>query len=60
MSGNSDNSEWGPNTSESICDETRKFAIAFGNGKMTPGDLYNRTPKELIFKVMLEEKVFKT
>ncbi|KAF9539242.1 hypothetical protein EC957_005620 [Mortierella hygrophila] len=57
---NSDNSEWGPTAAQSMCDETRKFPIAFGNGKMNLGDLYDRTPKELISKVMLEEKVFKT
>ncbi|KAF8947929.1 hypothetical protein BGZ47_007325 [Haplosporangium gracile] len=57
---NSDNSEWGPTAAQSMCDETRNFPIAFGNGKMTLGDLYDRTPKELISKVMLEEKVFKT
>ncbi|KAF9132329.1 hypothetical protein BGW39_000350 [Mortierella sp. 14UC] len=57
---NSDNSEWGPLAAQSMCDETREFPIAFGNGKMTLGDLYDRTPKELISKVMLEEKVFKT
>ncbi|KAG0068617.1 hypothetical protein BGZ89_004410 [Linnemannia elongata] len=57
---NSDNSEWGPTAAQSMCDETREFPIAFGNGKMTLGNLYDRTPKELISKVMLEEKVFKT
>ncbi|KAF9902052.1 hypothetical protein EC991_005386 [Linnemannia zychae] len=57
---NSDNSEWGPLAAQSMCDETRDFPIAFGNGKMTLGDLYDRTPKDLISKVMLEEKVFKT
>ncbi|KAH7041663.1 hypothetical protein BKA57DRAFT_441459 [Linnemannia elongata] len=30
------------------------------SGKMTLGDLYERTPKELISKVMLEEKIFRT
>ncbi|KAF9084596.1 hypothetical protein BGX23_010402 [Mortierella sp. AD031] len=57
---NSDNSEWGPYAAQSMCDETRDFPIPFGNGKMTLGDMYDRTPKELISKVMLEEKVFKT
>ncbi|KAF9151499.1 hypothetical protein BG015_006598 [Linnemannia schmuckeri] len=57
---NSDNSEWGPTAAQSMCDETRDFPIAFGNGKMTLGDLYDRTSKDFISKVMLEEKVFKT
>ncbi|KAG0063930.1 hypothetical protein BGZ89_009500 [Linnemannia elongata] len=57
---NSDNSEWGPFAAQSMCDETRGFPISIGTGKMTLGDLYERTPKELISKVMLEEKIFKT
>ncbi|KAG0203790.1 hypothetical protein BGX33_008897 [Mortierella sp. NVP41] len=57
---NSDNSEWGPYAAQSMCDETRDFPIPIGTGSMTLGDLYNCTPKELISKVMLEEKVFKT
>ncbi|KAG0203221.1 hypothetical protein BGX33_009243 [Mortierella sp. NVP41] len=56
----SENSEWGPHAAQAMCDETRDFPISFGNGKMTLGDLYDRTPKEFISKVMLEEKVFKT
>ncbi|KAF9102598.1 hypothetical protein BGX29_004400 [Mortierella sp. GBA35] len=57
---NSHNSEWGPYAAQSMCDETRDFPIPFGTGKMTLGDIYDRTPKELISKVMLEEKIFKT
>ncbi|KAG0074940.1 hypothetical protein BGZ90_010342 [Linnemannia elongata] len=57
---NSDNSEWGPFAAQSMCDETRGFPISIGTGKMTLGDLYERTPKELISKVMLEEKIFRT
>ncbi|KAG0209567.1 hypothetical protein BGX33_005462 [Mortierella sp. NVP41] len=57
---NSHNSEWGPYAAQSMCDETRDFLIPFGTGKMTLGDIYDRTPKELISKVMLEEKIFKT
>ncbi|KAF9082715.1 hypothetical protein BGX23_012188 [Mortierella sp. AD031] len=56
---NSDNSEWGPHAAQSMCDETRDFPIPIGSGK-TLGDMYDRTPKELISKVMLEEKVFTT
>ncbi|OAQ31923.1 FAD/NAD(P)-binding domain-containing protein [Linnemannia elongata AG-77] len=57
---NSENSEWGPFAAQSMCDETREFPISIGTGKMTLGDLYERTPKELISKVMLEEKIFRT
>ncbi|KAK3816853.1 MAG: hypothetical protein J3R72DRAFT_461076 [Linnemannia gamsii] len=56
----SENSEWGPHAAQTMCEETKDFPIVFGNGSMTLGDLYNRTPKELISKVMLEEKIFKT
>ncbi|KAF9318009.1 hypothetical protein BGZ91_005241 [Linnemannia elongata] len=44
-----------------MCDETRNFPLQLGDGKKwTMGDLYELTPKDLISKVMLEEKVFKT
>ncbi|KAG0273714.1 hypothetical protein BGZ95_010488 [Linnemannia exigua] len=56
----SENSEWGPHAAQAMCEETKHFPIVFGNGSMTLGDLYDRTPKELISKVMLEEKIFKT
>jgi 2-polyprenyl-6-methoxyphenol hydroxylase-like FAD-dependent oxidoreductase len=56
----SENSEWGSYAAQTMCDETRDFPIPFGKEKMTLGDLYDRTPKDLISKVMLEEKVFKT
>ncbi|KAH7056139.1 hypothetical protein BKA57DRAFT_449880 [Linnemannia elongata] len=56
----SENSEWGSYAAQAMCDETREFPIPFGKEKMTLGDLYDRTPKDLISKVMLEEKVFKT
>ncbi|KAF9144371.1 hypothetical protein BG015_000132 [Linnemannia schmuckeri] len=57
---NTDNSEWGPHAAQAMCDETRDFSISFGGGKKTLGDIYDKTPKERIVKVMLEEKVFKT
>ncbi|KAF8946757.1 hypothetical protein BGZ47_011501 [Haplosporangium gracile] len=57
---NMDNSEWGPIAAQSMCDDTRGFPIPGGNGTLTMGDLYDRTPKNLISKVMLEEKVFDT
>ncbi|KAG0350450.1 hypothetical protein BGX24_008144, partial [Mortierella sp. AD032] len=44
-----------------MCEETRHFPIELSDGKTrTLGDLYDLTPKELISKVMLEEKVFET
>ncbi|KAF9139254.1 hypothetical protein BGX30_008200 [Mortierella sp. GBA39] len=55
-----DNSEWGPIAAQSMCDDTRGFPIPGGNGTLTMGDLYDRTPKNLISKVMLEEKMFET
>ena len=57
---NTDNSEWGPHAAQAMCDQTRDFSISFGGGKKTLGDIYDKTPKERIVKVMLEEKVFKT
>ncbi|KAF9537191.1 hypothetical protein EC957_008682 [Mortierella hygrophila] len=59
---NSENSgEWGAAPAQTMCDETRNFPLQLGDGKKwTMGDLYDLTPKELISKVMLEEKVFKT
>ncbi|KAG0371636.1 hypothetical protein BGX24_001396 [Mortierella sp. AD032] len=53
--------DWGPAATEMMCDEVRNYAIASGNGKaMTLGDLIDRTPKDQITKVMLEEKLFTT
>lgn len=58
--GDDDNSEWGPNAAQVMCDLTCGFPIPFGTGDFTLGDLYDKTPKELISKVSLEEKVFAT
>ncbi|KAF9089229.1 hypothetical protein BGX29_012156, partial [Mortierella sp. GBA35] len=55
----SENSEWGPHAAQKMCDETRSFPAPIKDSKgtmLTLGDLYDRTPKELISKVMLEEK----
>ncbi|KAG0032018.1 hypothetical protein BGZ81_000110 [Podila clonocystis] len=55
------NSEWGPEAAGAMCNEVRDFAIPGGpNNDMTLGDLIDKTPKDLISKVMLEEKVFDT
>ncbi|KAG0273269.1 hypothetical protein BGZ95_010918 [Linnemannia exigua] len=54
-------SEWGSETAEEMCEQVGDFpVIAGGDKKLTVGDLINWTPKELISKVMLEEKVFQT
>ncbi|KAK3845562.1 MAG: hypothetical protein J3R72DRAFT_472439 [Linnemannia gamsii] len=55
------NAEWGAHPAQAMCDETRDFPLPLGGGKTgTLGDLYDSTPKELISKVMLKEKVFET
>lgn len=59
---NNDNSEWGHHAAKQMCDETRHLQtpVKVGDKYMTLGDFYDRTPQELISKVMLEEKVFET
>ncbi|KAF8951051.1 hypothetical protein BGZ52_000563 [Haplosporangium bisporale] len=56
------NSEWGPEAAETMCKQVRHLNIPGGkDGKVLAiGDLIERTPKDLISKVMLEEKVFDT
>ncbi|KAG0030885.1 hypothetical protein BGZ82_007223 [Podila clonocystis] len=56
------NSEWGPEAAEAMCKEVRHFKIPSGkeDKDLTLGDLIDLSPKELISKVMLEEKVFDT
>lgn len=55
------NSEWGNEAALAMCEEVRDFPIVSGGKKqLTLGDLFDWTPKELISKVMLEEKIFKT
>ncbi|KAG0256406.1 hypothetical protein BG011_004572 [Mortierella polycephala] len=54
-------SEWGTETSESMCQDVYNFPIPGGvDGKLTIGTLIDSTPKELISKVMQSEKVFET
>ncbi|KAF9549086.1 hypothetical protein EC957_004724 [Mortierella hygrophila] len=57
---NNDNAEWGAYPAQVMCDETRNFPIPLGEGLSTLGDLYDLAQKDLISKVMLEEKVFQT
>ncbi|KAF9361131.1 hypothetical protein BGX34_007326 [Mortierella sp. NVP85] len=53
------NSEWGPEAAESMAKQVRDFHIPCGDYK-TIGNLIDLTPKELMSKVILEEKLFKT
>jgi len=56
-------SEWGAESAVSMCKEVRDFPIPGGAqmGELrTMGVLIDKTPKHLISKVMLEEKVFRT
>ncbi|KAF9925335.1 hypothetical protein FBU30_004925 [Linnemannia zychae] len=55
-----ENSEWGAYPAQMMCEETRNFPIPLGEGLSTLGDLYDLAQKDLISKVMLEEKVFDT
>ncbi|KFH70617.1 hypothetical protein MVEG_03467 [Podila verticillata NRRL 6337] len=56
------NSEWGPEAAEALAREVRVFKVPGGkDGKqLTLGDYIDKTPADLISKVMLEEIVFDT
>jgi len=56
----SEREEWGPFAAQAMCEETSKFPVPIGDGTMTLGDVYELTPKDMVSKVMLEEKVFDT
>ncbi|KAF9907151.1 hypothetical protein EC991_011291 [Linnemannia zychae] len=57
----SENSEWGTYPAQAMCNETRDFPVQLHDGmQRTLGDLYDRTPVELVSKMMMEEKVFDT
>ncbi|KAF9100496.1 hypothetical protein BGX27_000368 [Mortierella sp. AM989] len=51
------NAGWGPDAIESTMQQFNDFPCSFGG---TMKDLFDATPKDLISKVYLEEKVFKT
>ncbi|KAF9308745.1 hypothetical protein BG003_010679 [Podila horticola] len=57
-----DYSEWGPGAAEAMCNQVRDFKVPGGkDGKqLTIGDLIDRTPKDHISKVTLEEKLYET
>ncbi|KAF9170400.1 hypothetical protein BGX20_009023 [Mortierella sp. AD010] len=50
------NSEWGPESNETMIKEVRDFRVPTG----TLGDLIDATPKEDISRVFLEDKLFET
>lgn len=55
-------SGWGPQAAEKMCNKVRDFKVPGGkDGNVHAlGDLIDKTPKELISKVLLEEKLFNT
>ncbi|KAF8940802.1 hypothetical protein EDD21DRAFT_402051 [Dissophora ornata] len=53
------NSEWGPESAQIMCNEVKDFPLPSYPG-LTIGDLIKETDKDLISKVMLEEKLFET
>ncbi|KAF9325996.1 hypothetical protein BG006_010550 [Podila minutissima] len=54
------NSEWGPEAAEQMCKQIKDFPVLSGDGTKTLNDLFELSPKHLISKVVLEEKIFKT
>ncbi|KAG0033618.1 hypothetical protein BGZ81_007876 [Podila clonocystis] len=54
------NAEWGPEAAEQMCKDIEDFPILSGDGTLIMKDLFARSPKHLISKVMLEEKIFQT
>jgi len=52
--------DWGEGGAESMIKDVRDFPIPGGDGTLTLGDLIDKTPKQQMAKVMLEEKVFET
>ncbi|GJJ71455.1 hypothetical protein EMPS_03805 [Entomortierella parvispora] len=53
-------SEWGPEAAAAMCNQVRHLPVPNGPVGSTLGTLIDLTPKELISKVTLEEKVFDT
>ncbi|KAF9356662.1 hypothetical protein BGX26_004935 [Mortierella sp. AD094] len=54
---NFSSSEWGPEAADIMCKEVRDYPVVRG---LKMGDLIDATPKDVICKVMLEEKLFET
>ncbi|KAF9999984.1 hypothetical protein BGZ80_006449, partial [Entomortierella chlamydospora] len=51
------NSEWGPESIDDTLDQFQDFPCAFGG---TMKEIFDTTPRNLVSKVFLEEKVFQT
>lgn len=49
--------DWYPETVVEICEDVRNFKCPFGGSVM---DLIEATPKGLVSKVLLEEKMYRT
>lgn len=47
-------SDWGPDAALEMCNRVRDYASPIGG---TMGDIYDKTPKDAISKIMLEDKV---
>jgi len=58
--GQDKNAEWVQKAAQSTCAETSSFLIPIETERGNLGDMFDQIPKELISKVMLEEKVFRT
>lgn len=54
------NLEWRPEATESLVNMIRNYPIAFGGEGAVLGDILDVTPKDVMSKVMLEEKLFET
>ena len=56
------NSEWGPEEADALAREVRTFMVPGGkDGKVrTLGEYVDKTPRQQMSKVMLEEIVFNT
>ncbi|KAG0072134.1 hypothetical protein BGZ89_008031 [Linnemannia elongata] len=59
-SDNSKESEWGPDATDEMSKAIRHLKGPDEGGQGTVGDLIDATDRQLISKVMLEERVFKT
>ncbi|KAG0298535.1 hypothetical protein BGZ96_010581 [Linnemannia gamsii] len=60
LSDNSKESEWGPDATDEMSKAIRHLKGPDEGGQGTMGDLIDATDRQLISKVMLEERVFKT
>ncbi|KAF9322198.1 hypothetical protein BG003_005361 [Podila horticola] len=54
------NSEFGPEAAEKMCNDFKDVPFVGGNGELTLGNLIERSPKRLIKKVVIGEKLHST